>query len=159
MTKTHGKKRTAVVEDDAVEVRVSTRTPKARVATPPVTRAQNLAAGLLDALIGQVADYVEHSHAVERLIRAQTGQVLRELAQDPHLTNLIRTQAEAYVAELVAHPEILEPLVRTQVDRYLEHLRNEPELRRALTERVTVEEVAPPKVSKRKKRAGQITIE
>lgn len=119
MAKTRRKKVAAPVKaaGDEVEVRVSTRAPRA--ATPPVTRAQNLAAGLLDALIGQVADYVEHSHAVERLIRAQTGQVLRELARDPQLKGLIRAQVEEYVAELVAHPEILEPLVQSQVERYL----------------------------------------
>jgi hypothetical protein len=98
-------------------VRVSARTPRA--SPPPIARAQTLATGLLDALIGQVADYVEHSHAVERLIRAQTGQVLRELARDPQLKGLIRAQVEEYVAELVAHPEILEPLVKSQVERYL----------------------------------------
>lgn len=109
------------LDDDQVEVRVSSGAARAKTATPPVARAQNLALGLLEVMIGQVADYIENSHAVERLVRAQTSRVLRELAHDPQLTALIRAQAYEYLRELTAHPEILEPLVRAQVDRYLGH--------------------------------------
>lgn len=107
-------------DEDAVEVRVSARTPRARPVTrTPVSRAQTLATGLLEAVISQVADYIETSNAVERLIRNQTRQVLHELAHDPEFTALIHLQARQYVAELASHPEILETFVRAQVDRYL----------------------------------------
>jgi hypothetical protein len=100
-------------------VRVSTRAPRAKPAAGTVKRASNLAVGLLEAVIGQLADYIETSPAVERLIRAQTTKVLRELARDPEFTALLRAQADQYISELISQPEILEPLVQEQVDRYL----------------------------------------
>lgn len=143
-------------EDNSVPVRVSPRSPHAQTAlpkrssTPPVTRAQNLATAMLEALIGQLADYIENSHAVEKLIRAQTTTVLRELAHDPQLAVLIRSHAEQYLAELVSHPKILEPLVIAQVDRYLEHLANNPDRLRALTLRLNQQPPAKPLKRKRK---------
>ncbi|MCC7164216.1 MAG: hypothetical protein IT331_17100 [Anaerolineae bacterium] len=107
-------------KDDTVEIRVSARAPRAKPAPPtPVGRAQMLATGLLEAVIGQVADYIESSNAVERLIRTQTRRVLHQLVQDPEFNALIQAQARQYAAELAAHPEILEPLVRAHVNRYL----------------------------------------
>lgn len=141
-------------EDNSVPVRVSARSPRVqavppkRPATPPVARAQNLATAMLEALIGQLADYIENSHAVEKLIRAQTAHVLHELARDPQLANLIRAQAEQYVAELVSRPEILEPLVRVQLDLYLDHLKNDPARRAAFMDRI--QENPPPKPPKRR---------
>ncbi len=122
-------------EDGGVEVRISTRAPKAKTATPPVRRASNLAVGLLEAIIGQLADYIETSPAVERLIRAQTSQVLRELAHDPGLTAVFREQVDQYIAELTAKPEILEPLVRSQVDRYLAEKNGKPPTKRRKTQK------------------------
>lgn len=133
------RKRTGVpldADEDSVRVRVSKRAPRAKASTPPAARAVNLATALLEAVIGQLADYIESSHAVEKLIRVQTSQLLRELAQDPQLTLLIRAQAEQYLAELAAHPEILEPLVRAQVDRYVDHLLRDPTRLQALTAKV-----------------------
>lgn len=107
-------------DDNAVHVRVSNRAPHSKPAPrTPVSRAQTLATGLLEAVIGQVADYIETSSAVERLIRTQTRQVLHELAHDPEFNALIQAQARQYVSELASHPEILEPLIRAQIDRYL----------------------------------------
>jgi hypothetical protein len=113
-------------DDGSVSVRVSPRAPHARTETPPITRAQNLATGLLEAFVGQLADYIATSPAVEKLIRAQTRRVLQELAHDAELTRLIRAQADQYLAELTAHPERLEPLVRSQVEHYLDYLLAHP---------------------------------
>jgi hypothetical protein len=106
-------------DEDAVEVRVSTKMPRARPTASSVSRAQGLATGLLEAIIGQLAEYIETSPAVEKLIRAQTTKVLRELARDPELSALFRAQMDEYLAELASNPQILEPIVRAQVDRYL----------------------------------------
>jgi hypothetical protein len=136
--------------DDEVPVRVSSRSPRAPHSTPPVTRAQNLAVGLLEAMIGQLADYIENSHAIERLIRAQMTQVLRELTHDPKLTAWIRAQAQEFLQELAARPEILEPLVRAQVDRYLAHLEAEKDKRADLR---------PPIVPKPKRAAKKVKLD
>lgn len=105
-------------DEDAVQVRVSKRTPRGKPEPrTPISRAQLLATGLLEAVIGQVADYIESSPAVERLIRAQTRQVLHELARAPEFNDLIKAQARQYIVELAAHPEILETLVRAQAER------------------------------------------
>jgi hypothetical protein len=146
-------------EEGDVQVRVSSRTPHVQKTTPPVTRAQNLAMGLLEGIIGQVADYIENSHAVERLIRAQTSQVLRELAHDPQLTGLIRSQAEQYVAELTIHPEILEPLIREQVDRYLDHLAKNPERSQVLARKLKPPEPNSPAPRRKKPRTTKLEIE
>jgi hypothetical protein len=161
MERTRRKKTTLPLESDTdgVEVRVSPRAPRAKVATPPVTRAQNLATALLEGVIGQLADYIENSHAVEKLIRAQTTQVLRELAHDPQFTALIRSQAEQYVAELVSRPEILEPLVRDQFDRYLDHLLQDSTRLQMLAEKIKEERPPPPKPRKRKTRTKEIILE
>lgn len=140
-------------DDNAVDVRISPRAPRAKISTPPTARAQSLATALLETMIGQIADYVENSRAVEKLIRAQTTQVLRELASDPRLSALIRSQAEQYVAELIAHPEILEPLVRVQVDRYLA---NHTKPRGKAPEH---EKMVKPKPSRGKSRKRQISLE
>lgn len=145
-------------DEGTVQVRVSPRAPRA-AATPPGTRAQNLATALVEAVIGQVADYIEHSPGVERLIRAQTTQVLKELAHDPQLTALIRSQAEQYLAELVAHPEILEPLVRTQVDLYLDTLWSDSVRSQAVSERIEQGKTALAERRKRKKRPTAINLE
>ncbi len=144
-----------------VEVRVSPRAPRAKISTPPVTRAQNLATALVEAIIGQVAEYIEHSPAVEKLIRAQTTRVLKELAHDPQLTALIRAQAEQYLAELVAHPEILEPLVRSQIDRYLDNLWRDSARVQAISEKIAQGRAvaATPKRRKRKPPASEIPLE
>ncbi len=146
-------------DEGAVEVRVSPHAPRAQVATPRVTRAQNLATALLEGVIGQLADYIENSHAVEKLIRAQTTQVLKELARDPQLTALIRSQAEQYLAELVAHPEILEPLVRSQVDRYLDNLWSDSVRSQAVSEKIEQGKAALAERRKRKKRPTAINLE
>lgn len=142
-------------DDNAVRVRVSNRAPHSKPAPrTPVSRAQTLATGLLEAVIGQVADYIETSSAVERLIRTQTRQVLHELARDPEFNALIQAQARQYVSELASHPEILGPLVRAQVDRYLAgdispHVSpNKPE-----------ENVGTRKPRKRKPRRTEITLD
>lgn len=156
-------------EDNSIPVRVSPRSPRTqaeppkRSATPPMARAHNLATAMLETLIGQLADYIENSHAVEKLIRAQTTTVLRELAHDPQLAALIRSQAEQYLADLVSRPEILEPLVIAQVDRYLEHLTSNPDRLRALAS--SLNQAPPPKppsgpaaTSKRRKPAPKTKI-
>lgn len=148
----------AVSEENLVSVRVSPRAPRA-AAVPPTTRAQNLATALVEAVIGQVADYIEHSPAVERLIRAQTTQVLKELARDPQLTALIRSQAEQYLAELIAHPEILEPLVRTQVDLYLDTLWSDSVRSQAVSERIEQGKATLAARRKHKKRPTEINLE
>lgn len=156
MQATRRKKRAAPVppQDDSVQVRVSARAPRANSATPPVTRAHNLATALLEGVIGQLANYIENSHAVEKLIRAQTAQVLRELAHDPHLSELIRGQAEQQLAELVRRPEILEPLARVQLDRYLDHLLEDSSRMRQIAESIRKAEAeTPPKLQKRKVKA------
>lgn len=136
-------------DEDEIPVRVSSRTPRAKQETPPLARAQDLAVGLLDATIGQLADYIESSHAVERLLKAQTRQVLREVAADPQLAALIRTLAQEFLHELTAHPETLEPLVRAQVDRYLANLE---------AAKPTAPGTPPP-VEKPKRKAKQVNLE
>lgn len=159
MATTRRKKSSAAVpEENLVSVRVSPRAPRA-AAVPPTTRAQNLATALVEAVIGQVADYIEHSPAVERLIRAQTTQALKELAHDPQLTALIRTQADQYLAELIAHPEILEPLVRAQIDRYLDKLWGDSVRMQAISEKIEQGKSAAPPTRKRKKRSQEINLE
>lgn len=141
-------------DDNAVPVRVSPRTPRSKPPPrTPVRRAQSLATGLLEAVIGQVADYIESSSAVERLIRTQTRQVLHELAHDPEFNALIQAQARQYVAELASHPEILEPLVRAQVDRYLgTDASPQSAIRKSAVDGET------PKPRKRKPRKTEITL-
>lgn len=146
-------------DENDVEVRVSKHSPRARVSTPPVARAQNLATALLEGFIGQLADYIENSSAVERLIRVQTTQVLRELAHDPRIAGLMRAQVERYVTELIAHPEILEPLVRVQVDRYLDHLKLDPTRIRAIAEEIRDDPPAPPRKGKAKSKNTKIELE
>ncbi len=144
-----------------IEVRVSPRAPRQGApslprATPPLTRAQNLVTALLEGVIGQLAEYVENSPAVERLVRAQTARVLRELAHDAQVSVLIRSYAEQYVAELTAHPEILEPLVRVQVDRYLEYLAQDSEKVQAIMKKA---QAAEPKARPVKPRKRDISLE
>jgi hypothetical protein len=152
-------------DDDSVQVRVSARAPRSkdvsakRLSTPPAARARNLATAMLEGVIGQLAGYVENSHAVEKLIRAQTRQVLRELARDPQLTTLIRAQGEQYLAELAAHPEILEPIVRVQVDRYLDHLLRDPARLQAVAEKIKKGETSMPVTRQRKPRARKVALE
>lgn len=152
-------------DDDSVRVRVSPRAPHSRdgsakrPSTPPTARALNLATAVLEAVIGQLADYVENSPAVEKLIHAQTTRALHELARDPQLTALIRTQAEQYLAELAARPEILEPLVRAQVDRYLEHLLSEPALLQAVAEKISTHKTSMPVARPRKPRVKKVNLE
>lgn len=157
------------LEEGAVQVRVSSRAPRGGGDVSPrgdvspkrlyATRAQNLATALLEGVIGQLADYIENSHAVEKLIRAQTRQVLRELARDPQLTALIRSQTEQYIAELVAHPEILEPLVRTQVDRYLDNLLRDSVRMQAVAEKIKQGEPSPPAPRKRIAHTSKIKLD
>ncbi len=164
MKTTRRKKTAAPIElnDDAVDVRVSPRAPSSkdvsgkRPSTPPTRRAQTLATALLEGIISQLAEYVENSHAVEKLIRAQTTIVLRELARDPQLTMLIHAQAEQYVAELTAQPEILEPLVRAQVDRYLEYWLKDSGRRKAVAEKIKRSESPP---HKRRPRATKLDLD
>lgn len=168
MENTRRKKPTVPLEpddDDSVRVRISSRAPHSRdgsakrAPTPPTTRALNLATALLEGVIGQLADYVETSPAVEKLIRAQTTRTLRELARDPQLSALIRSQAEQYLAELAAHPETLEPLVRAQVDRYLDHLLREPARLQAVAEKINTDKPPIPVLRPRKTRVKKVTLE
>lgn len=106
-------------QEGAVELRVSSRAPRARRPRPSARTGRLVATVLLDTVVDQIADYIENSAAVEKLVRAQLRRVLAELAQDPELTALVRAGIEKYVAELAANPSPLQPLIRAEVERYL----------------------------------------
>lgn len=146
-------------DDDAVEVRVSARTPRVVPAASPAARAQNFAMALVETMLGQLADYVENSPAVEKLIQVQTTKVLRELARDPQLAALIRAQAEQYLVELASKPEILEPLVKAQVERTLDTLMQDPSRLQQLAEKIKAGEGKPARTRKPNSRRTKLEIE
>lgn len=110
-------------DDNTVEVRVSSQGPRARKTEPHRQRARELALALLDTLVEQVGEYMEHSPAINRVIRIQVDNILNELATHPaNLQPLIQAQAAAYFSYLQLHPEVVEPLIRQQANLYLDHL-------------------------------------
>ena len=110
-------------DENTVEVRVSSKGPRARKTEPRRQRARELALALLDTLVEQVSEYMEHSPTVNRVIRMQVDNILNELATHPaKLQPLIQAQAAAYFSYLQLHPEVVEPLIRQQANLYLDHL-------------------------------------
>jgi hypothetical protein len=98
-------------DDNTVEVRVSPQAQRARPARSAGERARSLAQALVETANSELGDYIESSPAFDKLIRARTERVLRELAADPEqLEPLMRAQSDAALAHLLAHPEKLEPL-------------------------------------------------
>jgi hypothetical protein len=115
---------------------------EARIADALVTRL--VESRFSEALMEQVLAALTESRDVERLVThllrqpavngtvddlvdRQLERVIRELRESDTVRDLVREQADAYLAYLVAHPESVQDLVRMQVDLYLQHLTEHPE--------------------------------
>lgn len=115
-------------DDNAVEVRVSAHAPYAEQARPRGEALRELAEALLDTLVEHAGSYAERSAVVNKVIRAQINQLLRELEHDPLFTALLRAQVGEYIDELAAEPRKLQPLFRSQIDTYFVQLTERPEV-------------------------------
>lgn len=115
---------------------------EARIADALVTRL--VESRFSEALMQQVLAALTESRDVERLVThllrqpgvnatvdgivdRQLERVVEELRRSEAVRELVREQADAYLRELVAHPETVQELVRQQVDVYLQHLTANPE--------------------------------